>query len=109
MPEELEKMLLEFKNRIIFSLVRGIIVGKPMDEKYYEEYKEVYKKVFSDLETPILYNVNFGHSVPRCIIPYDAEATIDYDNKRIFINSQILEYSKWKELLESLFYEVYTK
>lgn len=94
MPEELEKMLLEFKKRKIFSLVRGIIVGKPMDEKYYEEYKEVYKKVFSDLETPILYNVNFGHSVPRCIIPYDAEATIDYDNKRIFINSQILEYSK---------------
>lgn len=93
-PEELEKMLMELKNRNIFNLVRGLIVGKPMDEKYYEEYKDVYRKVFSDLNTPILYNVNFGHSVPRCIIPYDAEATIDYDNKRIFINTQILEYTE---------------
>lgn len=93
-PEELEKMLIELKNRKIFNLVKGIIVGKPMNEKYYDEYKDVYKKVFSDLETPILYNINFGHSVPRCIIPYDAEATIDYDNQRIFINSQVLEYSE---------------
>ena len=90
-PEELEKMLMEFKKRNIFNLVKGLIVGKPIDEKYYEEYKDVYKKVFADLDTPILYNVNFGHSVPRCIIPYNAEATIDYDNKRIFINEPIFE------------------
>lgn len=95
-PEELEKMLMEFKNRNIFSLVKGLIIGKPIDEKYYEEYKDVYRKVFTDLDTPILYNVNFGHSVPRCIIPYDAEATIDYDNKKIFINTQILEYTTEK-------------
>ena len=93
-PEELEKMLIEFKNRNIFNLVKGLIVGKPIDEKYYEEYKDIYRKVFADISTPILYNVNFGHSVPRCIIPYDAEATIDYDNKRIFINTPILEYSE---------------
>ena len=90
-PEELEKMLMEFKKRNIFNLVRGLIVGKPMDEKYYDEYKEVYKKVFADLDTPVLFNVNFGHSVPRCIIPYDAEATIDYDNKKIFINNSIFD------------------
>ena len=92
-PEKLEKMLIEFKNRNIFNLVRGIIVGKPYDEKYYEEYKEVYRKVFADLDTPVLYNVNFGHAFPRCIIPYDAEATIDYDNKKIIINTPILEKS----------------
>lgn len=90
-PEELEKMLMEFKNRNIFNLIKGIIVGKPMDEKYYDEYKQIYKKVFSDLDTPILYNVNFGHSVPRCIIPYDAETIIDYDNKKIIVNSPIFE------------------
>ena len=97
-PEELEKMLDEFKKRNIFNLVKGIIVGKPIDEVYYEEYKEVYKKVFKDINTPILYNVNFGHSVPRCIIPYDAVATIDYDNKIIIINSKILEYSTKEDI-----------
>ncbi len=89
--EKLEKELLELKNRRILQNVKGVIVGKPIDETFYEEYKEVYKKVFADLSTPILYNVNFGHSVPRCILPYDAECTVDYDNQTIKINSQILE------------------
>ena len=91
-PAKLEKMLLEFKKRGIFNVVKGLIIGKPIDEVYYEEYKSVYQKVFSDLDTPILYNVNFGHSVPRCIIPYGASAMVDYDNKIIKINEQILEY-----------------
>ena len=90
-PETLERDLLEFKNRNILSSVKGIIVGKPMDESYYNEYKEVYKKVFSDLDTPVLFNVNFGHATPRCIIPYDREVEIDYDNKKILIKENILE------------------
>ena len=89
-PEKLEQMLLEFKKRNILNLVQGIIVGKPIDEAYYEEYKEVYKKVFSNIDTPILYNVNFGHSVPRTILPYDAETIVDFDNKKITINSKTL-------------------
>ncbi len=93
-PETLEKILLEFKKRGILQNIKGILAGKPMDEKYYNEYKEVYKKVFADLKTPILYNINFGHSVPRCILPYDAECTVDYDKKTIQINSQILEKPK---------------
>ncbi|MDE6141193.1 MAG: LD-carboxypeptidase, partial [Bacilli bacterium] len=54
------------------------------------EYKEVIKKVFEDLNTPVLYNVNFGHSVPRCILPYDADTMVDYDDKTIVVNSKIL-------------------
>ena len=90
-PEELEKMLIEFKNRGIFDWVKGIIVGKPIDEKYYDEYKKIYRKVFFDLRTPILYNVNFGHAVPRCILPYGAEAIVDYDNRKIIINEPIFD------------------
>ena len=93
-PEELEKMLIELKNRKILNLVKGIIVGKPQDEQYYEEYKNVYRKVFTDIDTPVLFNVNFGHSTPRCIIPYDVQATIDFDNKKIFINEPILDNNK---------------
>ncbi len=90
-PEMLEKMLMEFKNRNILKLVKGIIVGKPIDEVYYDDYKKVYEKVFKDLDTPVLFNMNFGHSYPRCVIPYDAEVMVDYDNKKIKINSQILD------------------
>ncbi len=89
-PNKLEIMLNELKKRKIFSNVQGIIVGKPYDEVYYEEYKEIYKKVFSNLKTPVLYNINFGHSYPRCIIPYDALCIIDFDNKKIKVKSKIL-------------------
>lgn len=90
-PEEFERMLLEFKKRSILSLVQGVIFGKPIDEVYYDEYKEVISKVFDDIDTPVLYNVNFGHSVPRCILPYDADTIVDYDNKKIVVNSKILK------------------
>ena len=85
-PDKLEQILMTLKNNKILENVKGILVGKPMNEKYYEEYKEVYRKVVANLDTPVLYNINFGHSIPRCIIPYGAKAIIDYDNKKITVN-----------------------
>ena len=89
-PLKLKKILLEFKRRDILDNVRGIIVGKPIDEIYYEEYKKVYLEVMKDCNTPIMYNINFGHASPRCFLQYDAEATVDYDNKTIVIKSKRL-------------------
>lgn len=85
-PNRLEQILMTLKNNKILENVKGILVGKPMNEKYYEEYKEVYRKVVANLDTHVLYNVNFGHSIPRCIIPYGAKAIIDCDNKKITVN-----------------------
>ena len=91
-PQEFRTMMVELKNRRILELVQGVIIAKPMDEIYYEEYKDVLKDIFSDINTPVLYNVNFGHAAPRCILPYDADTIVDFDNKKIIINSPILEY-----------------
>ena len=91
LPDKLEIILNYFKDNKILETVKGIIVGKPIDEAYYEEYKEVYKKVFKHIDTPILYNVNFGHAEPRCILPYGLKAIVDYDNKRITIDEPIFE------------------
>lgn len=88
-PEKLEIILKYFKKEKILESVKGIIVGKPIDEAYYEEYKEVYQRVMKDLDTPVLFNVNFGHSVPRTVLPYGVEATIDYDKKKIKVNEEI--------------------
>lgn len=90
-PEHLKKMLLEFKKRNILQTVRGVIVGKPMDETYYNEYKNIYYNVFADIDTPVLYNMNFGHSTPRCILPYGIMAEIDYDNKTVKITQKFLQ------------------
>ena len=90
-PDVLKKMLLEFKDRGIFNAVRGVLIGKPKDEVYYEEYKDVYKDVFGDLNTPLLYNLNFGHALPRCLLPYGAMCEVDFDNKKVKVVEPILE------------------
>ena len=84
-PEKLEEALNIFKHKGIFESIKGLIIGKPVDEVYYAEYKEIYKKVVYDLKTPILYNVNFGHSYTKAILPYDSQCTIDLDIKNIKI------------------------
>ena len=90
-PQKLEEILNYFKEQKILETVKGIIVGKPIDEVNYDEYKEIYKRVFNNLNTPVLYNVNFGHAVPRTLIPYGAMATVDLDNKKIFVKEPIFK------------------
>ena len=43
-PEKLKMFLLELKKRRILDSVKGLLIGKPMDEIFYDEYKKVYKK-----------------------------------------------------------------
>ena len=77
----------------IFNVAKGIIVGKPRAEKYYEEYKDVYKKVLKEFnreDMPVLYNVNFGHSCPIGVIPYGIECELDVDNKKITLQKTIV-------------------
>lgn len=90
-PEKYEKYLQIFKTRGILESVKCVLIGKPQDETYYEEYKEVLKKIFEDIETPLVYNLNFGHAHPRTIIPLGCECEIDLDNKRVRITERICE------------------
>jgi muramoyltetrapeptide carboxypeptidase LdcA involved in peptidoglycan recycling len=92
--DEVVPMMIEYflRNLIaqgIIQKLKGLIIGKPKNEKYYEEYKEVYKKVISEEakcpNLPILYNVNIGHASPICIMPYGINVELDLDNKKITI------------------------
>ncbi len=75
----------------IFDKITGIIVGKPKGETYYDEYKEIFKSVIGEeankKSLPILYNVNFGHSAPMCILPYGMNAKVDLEKKEIIIDN----------------------
>ncbi|AQR95857.1 S66 family peptidase [Clostridium saccharoperbutylacetonicum] len=88
-PEEFEKELLILKETGIFDVINGIIVGKPQDEQYYEEYKELYCKIIDNKDLPIMYNVNFGHAFPRCIIPYGIDIEIDLYKKVLNLKEAI--------------------
>ena len=84
-PELLRKYLAAFRAEGVFDSVSGIIVGKPIDEKYYEEYKDVWREEVGNAELPILYNVNFGHAAPRAILPYRARARVDAEKQEIVL------------------------
>lgn len=87
-PELVRKELSALKKRGVFGGdggrgVNGILVGKPQDEKFYEEYKQIYREVIDNPKLPILYNVNFGHAYPRCVLPYGALVRVKAKEKRI--------------------------
>lgn len=73
----------------ILKVIKGIVVGKPQGEKYYEEYKTAITQVVVNEERlenlPIFYNVNFGHAKPTGIIPYGIKAELDCKNKTIVL------------------------
>lgn len=96
-PEKLEKELMTLKQTGIFSVINGIVVGKPQDEVYYEEYKKIYKQVVSDDTLPILYNVNFGHAYPHCALPYGIHTTVDLTEKTISFNESYFQTTKHKD------------
>jgi len=84
--EHYRKMLLALKETGIFSVISGVICGKPMDELFFNEYKEIIVDVIGDKNLPILANVNVGHATPRCIIPFGVNATVDAKNQVITFN-----------------------
>jgi muramoyltetrapeptide carboxypeptidase LdcA involved in peptidoglycan recycling len=73
----------------ILQKAKGILWGKPYQEKFYDEYKQAIKKViigeFGLNEIPIIYNMTFGHNEPMMCIPYGVKAQIDCDNKTFSI------------------------
>ncbi|MBS4536702.1 LD-carboxypeptidase [Clostridium sp. D2Q-14] len=73
----------------VFDRINGIIIGKPNNEKYYNEYKKIYLQVIREEvgrdDLPILYNMNFGHTFPMCILPYGIEAEINCEYKKIVL------------------------
>ena len=82
-PGQLEYWLRNYGTQGILQQVQGIIFGKPQNEKYYEEYKESIRLIMKELtleNLPILYNLNFGHTEPKFVLPYGALAEINSEN-----------------------------
>lgn len=65
----------------VLKQIKGIIIGKPVDETYYNEYKKVYLDVIqNELNLKDLfvgYNYNFGHTAPMCVLPMGIKVKIN--------------------------------
>lgn len=87
-PDKLKRAILKLKDTGIFDVVNGVLVGKPMDEAYYDEYKKVLLETIDNPALPIVYNINIGHALPRCIIPFGIEATVDVEKQKISLHAE---------------------
>ena len=67
----------------------GIIIGKMRIKDSFALYANEIKRIVTGKygldKLPILYNLNFGHTSPICILPYGAKAEIDADNLKFRI------------------------
>ena len=76
-PEKYRKALEYLKQKGVFGAVSGILAGKPMDETYAEEYQQLLLETVDHPGLPIVFNLNIGHAMPRCILPFGIDATVD--------------------------------
>ena len=82
-PEVYRRSLEYLKEAGVFGAVSGVLAGKPMDETYAAEYKQLLKEVIGDPDLPVVFNVNIGHAMPRCIMPFGREAAVDAEKQVI--------------------------
>ncbi len=82
-PDKYRRALEYLKERGVFEAVSGVLVGKPMDETWAEEYKRVLVEVIAQQSLPIVFNINIGHALPRCIIPFGVNAVVDAKKQSI--------------------------
>ena len=85
-PELFRKMILKLEEYGIFDVISGLIIGKPQNEEYYEEYKQILLDEIKNKDLSIVYNINVGHSTPRCIIPFGVNAKVDIERQIIEFN-----------------------
>ncbi|MGM9942121.1 MAG: S66 peptidase family protein [Bulleidia sp.] len=85
--QKYRKALLALKNTGIFDVISGVLVGKPMNEKYMEEYHQILKEVIDNPNLPVVGNLNIGHAQPRCIIPLGVTAVVDVSQQVIRFGS----------------------
>lgn len=82
-PELYRRALECLKRTGVLDAVNGVLAGKPMDETYAEEYKQLLVEVIDRPDLPILFNLNIGHAMPRCIMPFGVSAVIDAEKQII--------------------------
>ncbi|HLR11007.1 MAG TPA: S66 peptidase family protein [Sporosarcina sp.] len=87
-PRSIRYWLRNYAAQGILDQVNGIIFGKPQDEEHYEAYKVEIITVMKEYELqhiPIMYNANFGHTEPKCILPYGVQAEINCEQQTFSI------------------------
>ena len=84
MPPEKYRQALEYLREAgVFDAVSGVLAGKPMDKAFAAEYRRLLVDVIGRPDLPVVFNLNIGHAMPRCILPFGIEAEVDAEKQAI--------------------------
>ncbi len=82
-PQKYKNALLELKKRGVFDSVNGVLIGKPMNEQFFDDYKKLLIDTIDNPNLSIVCNINIGHATPRCIIPFGVQTVVDANKQTI--------------------------
>ncbi len=82
-PARYRKALEYLKEAGVFDAVSGVLAGKPMDEAFADAYRKLLREVIGRPDLPVVFNLNIGHAMPRCILPFGVDAVVDAEKQVI--------------------------
>lgn len=86
---KIDRFLNQLKKSGVFEKVEGVILGDfkncPPDSEKDMTLLEVFENYFKDLEKPVIYNLESGHSEPMLTLPFGAMCELDTHTKKIKI------------------------
>ena len=79
------------KTKILYKSSLLGFIGMRENERFKENtfnfYSDEYKKLLVDVigkpDLPIVFNINIGHAMPRCIMPFGVNAIVDAEKQII--------------------------
>ena len=104
-PYKYRDAIKKLKEYGIFSVISGVLVGKPFNNVNKKEYEDILVEEIDNSDLPIMSNINVGHCLPRCIIPFGKKAKVDYNERikvKTKIHNMILVYFKKLEFINVL-------
>ena len=85
-PDKFRHVIKNLKEHKFFDGVQGVLFGKPQDQAYLQEYMNIVREELAGKR--VLFNLNFGHAFPHCIMPYGARVSVDYDSATVHFVSE---------------------
>ncbi|MBR5094771.1 MAG: LD-carboxypeptidase [Oscillospiraceae bacterium] len=76
-PAKYRRALGYLRDAGVFDAVSGILVGRPVDGAFDREYRAALTELVRRPALPIVWGLDVGHALPRCILPFGVEARVD--------------------------------
>lgn len=89
---EVYRKLNHMKNASWFKNLKGVLIGRTYGGEAFDDFdlKYAFKKALSDLNVPVIYDVDIGHVAPQLTLVNGSLATVTYENNNFEIIQEFI-------------------